>query len=292
MSDMQNESVKVGFQQIMIGGICKNYEKALAVLKAAKSAGYDYIELNDFMVQKSPFIVKLLTKLGGMPVGNCGALDWHKLVEESGLKVSAMHSNLGAIEADPKAVAGLAKSFGTTTVVITGMYRFDYSDYKAVKELADRLNAAGKVLKQEEVKLLYHNHNVELQKVTDKETAYDIIIANTDSDYVNFEFDSYWFTDGGADVADYMERLGSRMQMWHINDRGVRNKGPFMTPILKEDAMELGYGNMNLNKYAKLAKESGIEAVVLETHKNWVDNDPVKSIQLSAEFLKKVFKDS
>ncbi len=86
-----------------------------------------------------------------------------------------------------------------------------------------------------------------------------------------------------------MERLGSRMQMWHINDRGVRNKEPFMTPILKEDAMELGYGNMNLSKYAKLAKENGIEAVVLETHKNWVDNDPVKSIQMSAEFLKQRF---
>lgn len=290
MLNKDHQKIKIGVQQIMFGKLCKNHERAYKVLKAIKSAGYDYIELNDFMVQKSPFIVKLLTKLGGMPVGNCGALDWHKLVEESGLKVSAMHSNLGAIEADPKAVAELAKSYGTTTVVITGMYRFDYSDYKAVKELADRLNAAGKALDELGVALLYHNHNVELQKVTDKECAYDIIIANTDSDYVNFEFDSYWFTDGGADVADYMERLGSRMQMWHINDRGVRNKGPFMTPILKEDAMELGYGNMNLNKYAKLAKENGIEAVVLETHKNWVDNDPVKSIQLSGEFMQRMMK--
>ncbi len=99
-----------------------------------------------------------------------------------------------------------------------------------------------------------------------------------------------WPPTCGADVADYMERLGSRMKMWHINDRGVRSKGPFMTPILKEDAMELGYGNMNLSKYAKLAKENGIEAVVLETHKNWIDNDPVKSIKLSGEFLRENFR--
>ncbi len=285
----EEAGTQIGFQQIMIGKLCKNHDTALAALKSAKASGYDYIEINDFMVQKTSFIVKVLTKFGGMSIGNSGNLDWHTLLYEADLKVSSIHSNLGSIENDPKAVADLAKSYGTATVVITGMYRFDYSDYDAVLDLASRLNEAGKALKAEGIELLYHNHNVELQKVSEDKSAYDIIVENTDPEYVNFELDTYWFADGGADIADVMETLGERMVMWHINDRGNKSKGAYMTPIIKEDEAELGCGNMNLKKYAEIAMTNGTRAIILETHNNWIDNDPVKSIQVSGEFLKNLY---
>ena len=60
-----------------------------------------------------------------------------------------------------------------------------------------------------------------------------------------------------------------------------------MTPILKSDSMELGYGNMDLESLVGQAKKAGVDAVILESHKNWVDKSPIKSIQLSARFMKK-----
>ena len=125
---------------------------------------------------------------------------------------------------------------------------------------------------------MYHNHNCELQKVTTEKTAYDIIIEETDHAYVNFQFDSYWMADGGANVPALMEKLGSRMKLWHINDCGCTKSGPYMTPILKENATELGYGNMDLDTLSAIAIKNGVEGVILETHKNWVDKDPIKSI--------------
>lgn len=59
-----------------------------------------------------------------------------------------------------------------------------------------------------------------------------------------------------------------------------------MTPILKSDSMELGYGNMNLEELVKQALDVEVDAIILESHKNWVDRSPVRSLQLSAEFLK------
>ncbi|MGV2794953.1 TIM barrel protein, partial [Clostridium perfringens] len=137
------------------------YDNALQTLLAIKNAGYEAIELNDFMIHKSSLLVKLMTKFSGMPIGNGGKLDWPKLIQESGLKVVSIHSNLGSIENDAKAIADEAKNFGTDTVVITGMYKFDYSSLDNVKELAQRLNQAGKALSEEGIRLLYHNHNVE-----------------------------------------------------------------------------------------------------------------------------------
>lgn len=276
-------------QQFMLGSVLKNENAVRETLSAMKAAGYDSIELCGFMLHPMGFMIRMLTKAAGMPVGSGGNLDWERLVKESGLNVVSIHQDLGSIERDAKAVSEEAKRFGTDTVVITGMYRFDYGSEKSVRELSQRLNAAGKALAEQGIRLLYHNHNCELRKVNPQKCAYDILLEETDPEYVNFEFDSYWFTEGGADAKQWMHRLGSRMKLWHINDRGTRMTGPAMTPILKTDSMELGTGNMDLDGMAELAKENGVEAVILESHRNWIENSPVKSLQLSAQWLNKRF---
>ena len=281
--------MKTYVQQIMLGTVTGSESQARETLQRIKAAGYDGLELNRFMIHPSSLMVRLMTRAAGMPTGKGGKLDWHRLLQESGLEVVSLHADLGSLEREGEAVAEEAKSFGTDKVVITGMYRFDYSDEGTVHDLAKRLNAAGEKLKEQGIELLYHNHNVELLQVRPGLRAYEILIGDTEPSYVNFEFDSYWFTDGGADTKAWMRRLGSRMKLWHVTDRGSRQKGSAMTPILKADSMELGTGNMDLQGLKEIALENGIEAVVLESHKNWIDKDPVKSLELSAKWLKENF---
>ena len=281
--------MKTYVQQIMLGSVTSNEAQARETLRKIKAAGYDGLELNRFMIHPSSLMVRLMTRAAGMPTGRGGNLDWHALLKESGLAVVSLHADLGSLEREPDAVMEEARSFGTDKVVITGMYRFDYSDEAAMHELAKRLNRAGETLKAEGFSLLYHNHNVELLQVKPGLRAYDILLADTDPATVNFEFDSYWFTDGGADAKVWMKRLGNRIKLWHVTDRGSRQKGPAMTPILKADSMELGTGNMDLDGLKEIAVTNGIEAVVLESHKNWIDKDPVKSLELSAKWLNERF---
>lgn len=272
-------------QQFMLGTVMNNEKQARQTLAAMKEAGYDGIELCGFMIHPMGMVVRLLTQAAGMPVGKGGNLDWHSLVAESGLQVVSLHLDLGTLERDVKAAAKEAKLFGTKYIVITGMYRFDYGSESAVKNLGDRLNIAGRELKKHGIQLLYHNHNCELRFANKTQRAYDILIEQTDPEYVNFEFDSYWFAEGGADALRWMKRLGGRMKLWHINDRGSRVVGASMTPILKTDSMELGTGNMPLDALMAQAKKAGCEAVILESHRNWIDKSPVKSFQLSAKYL-------
>ena len=278
--------MKKAVQQIMLGTVTGSESRARETLHRIKAAGYDGLELNRFMIHPSSLMVRLMTRAAGMPTGKGGNLDWHGLLQESGLEVVSLHADLGSLEREGEAVAEEARSFGTDKVVITGMYRFDYSDEKTVRELAQRLNAAGEKLKRQGIELLYHNHNVELLQVKPGLRAYDILIRDTDPIYVNFEFDSYWFTDGGADAKAWMRKLGSRMKLWHVTDRGSRQSGPAMTPILKADSMELGTGSMDLEGLKDIALANGVEALVLESHKNWIDRDPLKSMELSAKWLK------
>lgn len=292
-----NKPIQTAVQQIMLGSVTKNEAAAAETLRLIKEAGYDGIELNGFMIRPTSFFVRMLTKAAGMPTGAGGKFDWKSLVGNSGLSVVSIHEDLGTIKSTPEKVIEEAQLFGTENIVITGMYRFDYTDPEAVSGLCKDLNTCGKILKENGVSLLYHNHNVELQRLRNaKETgfdgsAYSYILKHTDPEVVHFELDSYWFTEGGANVPKIMTLLGPRMKLWHVNDRGTRPSGkPFMTPILKSDAVELGYGNMDLDTLCDLAEKNGISAVVLETHKNWAEKSPIRSLQISAEYLNRRFQ--
>lgn len=281
--------MRKGVQQIMLGTVTKNREQALEALRRIKAAGYDGIELNRFMIHPSSLMVRMLTKAAGMPTGNGGRMNWHELLETSGLAVISLHADLGSLEKETDTVIQEAQSFHTDTVVITGMYRFDYSDAENVKDLAKRLNQCGEYLKKNGIRLLYHNHNVELLRCNSDMRAYEILMEETDPENVNFEFDSYWFTDGGANAKEWMKKLGKRMKLWHINDRGSRSSGVSITPILKADSMELGTGNMDLDGLKEIAIDNGVDAIILESHKNWINKDPLQSIEVSAKWLNNRF---
>ena len=271
-------------QQIMLGSVTKNEKETLETLNRIKKAGYDGIELNGFMIRPTSFLVRIMTKMAGMPVGK-GNYDWASLVKQAGLQVVSVHEDLGTIQRESDTVITEAKNFGTDKVVITGMYRFDYSDKNTVLKLARDLNEAGKTLKQSGIHLLYHNHNCEFRKVESEKTAYDLLFENTDPDLVGFEFDSYWPTEAGISAISLMKKLGSRMKLYHINDRGTRLEGASMTPILKSDSMELGYGNMNLKELVTQALRVNVDAIILESHKNWIDKSPLRSLEVSSEFM-------
>lgn len=272
-------------QQIMLGTVTKNEKQTMETLNRIKAAGYKGIELNGFMIRPSSFLVRAMTKAAGMPVGKGGKFDWKEMLAQADLHCVGIHEDLGTVRREPETVIAEAKKFGTDKIVITGMYRFDYSDREAVGKLAEDLNDSGEILKKEGIWLLYHNHNCEFRKVEPGKTAYDMIVEETNPEYVNFELDSYWPTEAGISAVSLMKKLGDRMKLYHINDRGTKVSGSSMTPILKSDSMELGYGNMNLEELIEQALSVQVDAVILESHKNWIEKSPIKSLETSIHFL-------
>ncbi len=279
-----SDMVTMAIQQFQLRKVIKTEKKARATLQLVKEAGFEGIELNGFMIKKMPLIVPLLTRLAGMPVGRSGRFDWKTMIAESGLKVVSIHEDLGSILNNTQEIINEAKAFGTDNIVVTGMFRYDYSNQQAVTELAEKLNKAGRLLKESGINFMYHNHNCEFQKVGSGITAFELLLQKTDPQYVSFEFDSYWAIEAGCDAVKLMEMLGERMKLYHINDRGSRVTGKSGS-ILKSDNMELGTGNINLVDLINTAKKYNVKAIILETHRNWIDKSPVKSFQLSARYL-------
>lgn len=275
----------LAIQQLQLATVLGTEARARAALCALAKAGYEGIELNGFMTRPTPLVVRGLTRLAGMPAGRGGRYDWVGLVRESGLAVVGLHEDLGTLEQSTGEVVRRAASFGTRHVVVPGVYRFDFGDTTAVDGLAERLNRVGQALAGEGLRLLYHNHNAELVRLSSGATAFERLIERTDPDALGFEFDAYWPTVAGADAVALLKSLGERVAMLHLTDRGTRRRGPYLTPILKADSVELGTGTMPLDALVAQAASVGVEAVIVETHRNWVDGDPLASAAVSAAWL-------
>ncbi len=277
-------------QQIQLRDHLSSMEIAEETLKKVKDAGFAAIELNGYMIRENSLKLRILTRIGGMPVGKVGSLNWHKLIANSGLDVISIHEPLAGILDDFNTVVDSAKKFKAKYIVIPGMHNFDYSNKETVLKLCDDLNKAGRMLFDEGLELLYHNHNSELLKVDEHKSAYELIIENTDFKYVNFEFDSYWMLDGGVDAKEMMLNLGSRLKMHHITDRTVIKKG-IGGLILKSASTELGDGNINIKELIEIDKKLNVDAIILETHNNWINDNALESMERSAKFLNKHIKE-
>ncbi|MGX5696249.1 sugar phosphate isomerase/epimerase family protein [Agromyces soli] len=275
-------------QQIQIGRIASTEDQARETFARLVAAGFEGIELNGFMTRPTPLIVRALTRVAGMPVGGGGRLDWPRLVAEAGLAVVALHEDLGTIESARAEVAARCAEFGTRNVVVTGMHRFDYGDEEAVARLAHRLNIAGHAFANEGIRLLYHNHTAEFRRLPSGGTAFAALLEQTDPEAVGFELDCYWAATAGADPLRLLDIVGERVRLIHLTDRGSRVTGTTMTPIVKADSVELGTGNLAVDAIIERAIALQMEAVILETHKNWIAGSPLRSAEVSADVLRRL----
>lgn len=275
-----------GIQQLQVGRCLTSRRKTEEALNAIRCAGFEGIELNGFMIRHSPLIVHFLTRSAGMPIGRSDKLDWPTLLPGAGLSVIAIHEDLGFIEHHYSQLFAETRTYHTHRIVITGMYRLDYRDSHALSQVTKRLSRAASRLGKDGIQLLYHNHNIELQRTDRGEQAFDQIIRETADSPLLFELDTYWLAEAGDNALGRMQRMAPRLGLWHIDDRGTRLRRPPLTPLLKSDEIELGRGNMPLKEMLAVARHSPIQAVVLEMHRHFVNGSPLESMKISGAWLK------
>jgi sugar phosphate isomerase/epimerase len=94
-------------------------------------------------------------------------------------------------------------------------------------QLAAHLNAAGRIAKDEfGLQFFYHNHDFEFTNRFNGKPAYEILLEETDPDYVKFELDLYWIVYGGESPVHYLSEDPARFPLYHVKDRTWRDRGP------------------------------------------------------------------
>jgi len=139
-------------------------------------------------------------------------LEFKQKVESLGMKaISSHHSvnlkNLNEIIED-------ANEAGIEYVIYPHMPAGNLDYYK---EKAEEFNKYGEAFNKAGIRFGYHNHDFEF-KETEGQIPYDVLLNNTNPEYVAFEMDLYWTTKAGFDPTDYIKKHPGRFELWHVKD--------------------------------------------------------------------------
>ncbi len=169
-----------------------------------------------------------LVQWGGNPkVFGMEAKDFKALCDKHGIDIVSTHSS---IQEDPAKEEEIMQSWrrlfeiqrtcGGEYFVIPS-YRVDYT-VEALDQMCSYLNRVGKIAKEYGLKLGYHNHAQEYEKLKGTDLVmWEYLVENTDPEYVCFELDVYWCGKGNKNPVDYLKKYPKRIKMLHIKDEFV-----------------------------------------------------------------------
>ncbi|MFW5437204.1 sugar phosphate isomerase/epimerase family protein [Paenibacillus apiarius] len=237
--------------------------------------------------------------------GTVGGLNPTELKEEFdrvGLKAVSAHIDLGFLVPEKaEQIIAYAKAAGFTSVAIAIAF---FSNKQEVLEMSAQLNMAGELFKNNGLQLYYHNHFEEFQKF-DNQYVMDIILENTDEQFVKVEFDTYWAMRGGVEPLEYLQQLGDRCDLLHQKDLPAHVKPVNLFEVIGEDAhidMELmvklhridyfteaGQGIMDIPAIVQ-AFSSKPEARYLFIEQDWTRKNQLESVEISYKYISNLFQ--
>ena len=253
--------MKIGAQLYTVREFMRDEKGMSESLKKVADMGYNYVQ-----------------------VSGTGPYDpaWMKEeLDKNGLACVITHTNQERMIAEPETVAKEHEILGTDYIGI-GMY-----DIRKVgmdgfttrfKPVAECFKVHGKLL-------MYHNHDLEFEKLNGK-LIIDQLIEAFPADELGITLDTFWVQAGGGDPAWWLKKLAGRIPCVHFKDMGFKSdpehgigvgRGRIMLPV--------GEGNMNNEAIIAAALESGVKYALVEQD-NCNGEDPFDCLRRSLRYLK------
>jgi len=206
--------------------------------------------------------------------GGLSAAEVRTLLDELGLKAASSHVPLDELKTNLSQVIEFQKVIGSKYVVCPYLLPEQRSEeeYKALIAVLDK---AGEACHREGITLCYHNHDFELERLSDGQMALEAILDHTQAENVKAEFDVYWLTKAGERPIDWIRRYSGRTPLVHLKD---------MTTDDEQFFAELGTGGVNLDEVLSAGEEANVEWWIVE--QDMSRKTPLESIEISIKYLK------
>lgn len=177
-----------------------------------------------------------------------------------------------------------------------GMLPFSmFGDVEKVVQFAKEMDKWGEKLSAEGIKLFYHNHHLEFDKV-DGKSYFDMLLENTNPENIGFEIDVHWIQRAGLNPVTVIESLQGRAELVHLKDFRIATPDPeaMMSALAKGDMSvffntiqfaEIGEGNLDFKAIIKACERTGVKYLPIEQDDTY-GRDPFESLQISMDNLK------
>jgi Sugar phosphate isomerases/epimerases len=167
----------------------------------------------------------------------------------------------------------------------------------------DLFNRLGKRSRENGLNFLYHNHAHEFQTIKGR-LVEDIIVENTDPQFVNLELDTFWAVRAGMDPIELIRKYGDRIKLIHQKDISKMITSPvnvysvipreqadgerdYRSVVQHEDFTEIGKGIMDIQKIIDTANEINSSSHIILEQDYTSYSDELESIKVSMDAFHK-----
>ncbi|HET6249068.1 MAG TPA: TIM barrel protein [Tepidisphaeraceae bacterium] len=205
-------------------------------------------------------------------------------LDKDSLKASGVHFQYDRFSNDIDGVIKDAKALGCEYVTLPWIpHKGDFTADDA-KAAAEKFNEWGKKCADAGLKFTYHPHGYEFHPYKDG-TVFDVLVAATKPEYVNYELDIFWAFDGGADPVKLMQKYPTRFPLMHLKDMKKGVKTPNYTGGENvESDVALGTGQLDIPAILAEAEKIGVKHYYIEDE----SSRSVEQIPKSIEYIRSI----
>lgn len=272
------KKLPVGIQVYGLRDLLENTPEQFAeVMKEVKAIGYDGVELAGLYGLDPEYIRKTLEEIGLIPI--------------------SAHVPLAELMEDAKGVADTYKRIGVKYIAVPYLpeeYRPNTPGYAVVLEKMEQI---GRVMKDNGIKLEYHNHDFEFVRLPDGTFGFDDIYTQIPEDLLKVEPDLCWIKVAGQSPVDYLKKYGPRCEIVHLKDYIKEGNPKNMYKLIGIDTEEaeedtgifefrpVGFGMQIWEPVLEAVLSSGAQWVVVEQDEHY-NLEPMEAARRSREYLK------
>lgn len=243
---------KIGLQLYTIKDVTE--KDFLGTLKKVAEIGYDGVEFAGYYGVEAEELKRVLVD------NNLVAIGTHFVIEE-------------LEEKDKLAdIIDYAKKIDCPTIICPGLFSDRANSKEAFLSAAKIFNEVGVKCRDNGLSFVYHIHGHEFDNY-DGKNGMEILIENTDPEFVSFELDTYYVKLAGLDPVEFYRQYGERCSHLHFKDMTVDNKNT-----------EVGEGIIDFGSLLKEADKYDIEWIIIEQEDFTIK--PIESVIISLNNIK------
>ena len=200
---------------------------------------------------------------------------FRKELDDNSLTMPTAHFGLDMIESDPGRVIKIAKTLGIEAVYCPYLMPDQRpTDAAGWFAFGQRLQAAGKPLRDAGLVFGWHNHDFEFVALPDGSTPQEQIFSGGPE--LDWEADIAWVIRGGADPFAWIESYGKRISAVHVKDIAPAGENT------DEDGWaDVGHGHVDWKGLIAALKSTRVKHFVVE-HDNPGDIDRLITRSIAA----------
>ena len=252
-----------------------------STLKAVKEMGYDCVEFAGYFGKTAKEVKAILDKYG--------------------LEAISVHQEPDFFISEGQPAIDYIKELGVKYCAIPWYIGDEF--FKNWDKTIEKFTKLAKQMKDNGIKLLYHNHDFEFRTI-DGEAIIDKMYSEVPADLLQPEFDTCWVRYAGQNPTEYIEKYAGRVEVVHLKDFVCDElcSGPVYQLIGADGSVEdkddkeannfrfkpVGFGLQDWASILAACEKCGTECLIVEQD-DWYDEDALECAAKSRKYLKETF---